>query len=188
LLYLLSKLFGLSAFVLLCAQVFLTVLGLITKRINFIEAGKSFHIALGLVLTTVILSHASLFIIAVSLRSGHSALHLLLPNLTGGYYALAVSFGVLSLYLVVCSVYFGYKARSRKHKSRQFRNGHLLVYVFSALVLVHARMIGSEIQSGWFQWFYWLAVVCFVVAGLIRLTGLAIASRKRPASEGAKAC
>ena len=173
-LYLLSKICGLCAFTLLFLQVLITIFRKTKMSLSFLETGNAFHIALGVIIFLVVLLHGSLFVSAVSLRSGHLALHLLLPDLTNGYYARGVSLGVISLYLIVISVIFGYTSRKLKSRSGVFARGHLLVYLLAITVLIHARMIGSEIQSGWLQAFYWLVMACFAVIGTIRLAGFVV--------------
>lgn len=147
-LYLLSKTLGLTALFLLWWQLFSTLLsstGLLNKaRLTIIKAGKTTHIVFGSLLAIMIISHAGLFISAVSLRQDLLAIHLLVPDFSG-YYHLGLSFGVIALFVILLGVAL---AAVRRHLHVLWGYAHRLVLPGFALAALHAVMIGSEAGSG----------------------------------------
>lgn len=147
-LYLLSKSVGLTALLMLWWQLFSALAvsaGLLVRaQIPIFKPGKATHIVLGSLLALFIISHAGLFISAVSLRQDSPALHLLLPDFSGFYHA-ALSLGVIAFFLILGAVIL---AATRKYLPRLWLFGHRLVLLAFGLAVIHAVLIGSEAGSG----------------------------------------
>ena len=169
LIYLFSKLFGLCAFVLLFWQLITAMLSKFTRQQIEYVAGSTVHIYFGAVLLMMVMFHAGFFVSAVSFRSGHLALHLLLPDITSGYYATALSFGVIALYLVVIAVCSGIV---RKRIPAFWKVGHALIYITIPLILLHAFMVGSEVQSSFYLPVFMILAISTVLAVILRAISL----------------
>jgi predicted ferric reductase len=169
LIYLFSKLFGLCAFVLLFWQLITAMLSKFSRQQSDYATGSTVHIYLGAALLMMAMFHAGFFVSAVSIRSGHLALHLLLPDLTSGYYATALSFGLIALYLVVIAVC---SAVLRKRFPTFWKLGHALIYFTIPLILLHAFMVGSEVQSSYFLPVFMVLGVAAILAVISRAVSL----------------
>jgi len=169
LIYLFSKLFGLCAFVLLFWQLITAMLSKFARQQIEYVAGSTVHIYFGAVLLMMAMFHVGFFVSAVSIRSGHLALHLLLPDITSGYYATALSFGVIALYLVIIAVCSGIV---RKRFPAFSKVGHALIYITIPLILLHAFMVGSEVQSILFLPLFMILAISAVLAAVSRAVSL----------------
>jgi len=163
--YLLSKLIGLMAFIVLCAQIVFALLDKIDKHKPPTSYLKR-HIIIGSTLLVLILMHSGLFITAVSSRSGHINLHPLVPDFNSGYYNAAVSLGVLALLFTLIAVASGLL---RKRCTKKWKSGHALIFVVMVLVCFHAWMIGSDVQSSSLLPLFLLAVVGVIVLAVRRM-------------------
>ncbi len=163
LLYVLSKVLGITALSLLWWQLFIS---LVSRKFAVMRActpGRMMHIVTGILLLLMIVSHAGMFLGAVSLRQGYLAVNLLIPNFTD-YYHTALSLGVISLFMVLASVFV---ALLRRYISDLWFRGHYLVMLAFALVCIHALQIGSEAGSGGMK--YLLLFYIFTIALLVLL-------------------
>jgi DMSO/TMAO reductase YedYZ heme-binding membrane subunit len=139
--YLLSKLFGLYAFSFLLLQIVLMVM----KKSGHLHVWNiNLHRNLGLTIFSLILLHAGLFITAKSSRGGNFAYETLIPIFTGGYYKLAVSLGIVSLFLASITVASGMFLKYSVKKSRS-KTTHKFALVLVPLTLIHFLWIGSDI-------------------------------------------
>jgi len=143
--YLLSKLTGLYALILMGSQV---IYGLSKQHSSTFLLPRwtlSRHRLLGIVTLSMILVHASLFILAVSIRKQEFATGLLIPHFFKDFYHTMVSFGWLALVIVLCVMAI------RIIKDRISLNWlwiHRLAIPAILFALIHALMIGSETRAG----------------------------------------
>lgn len=142
--YVLSKLAGMYAFFLIWLQ---AVLGLVFTapgdgRSSFWSV--RFHRNLGLIALICIATHATLFILAASVRTHHVALGWLVPKFAAGYYETAVSLGALAFYTIVVVAVAGY-LRSRRVMQAVWVHRASIPAVL--LALTHCLMIGTETRS-----------------------------------------
>ena len=162
-LYLLSKSVGLTALLMLWWQLFSALIsscGFSTKmRLPIFKPGKTTHVVFGSMLALFIVSHAGLFISAVSLRQDSLAIHLLVPDFSGFYHA-ALSLGVIAFFLILAAVFV---AATRKYIQRFWSYGHRLVLLAFGLAAFHAILIGSEAGSGILMYLIILLVSSIVV-------------------------
>ena len=155
--YIFSKIFAICSFILLFWQLLLGLLKM---------TGRRLHIILGSLLFSLILLHVIAFVLAVSLRGGSFAFHILLPDFFSGYYKSAVSLGVVALLLLFISIYSG---ALRSKVSRHWLRGHHLVFITYMLVVAHAFMIGSEVQSDVFESVLFFSVFIIALIPIIKL-------------------
>lgn len=134
-LYVLSKVTALLVYMLMWWQIMLGIF----KKIN-----TKYHIVLGTSIFILIISHAALFITAVSIRQGELHLGILIPNFTAGYYKTGLSFGVIAFFFIAIATI---ASTLRRRFSKTWRYGHALVYLAFALATIHGLMIGSDIHS-----------------------------------------
>lgn len=169
-LYILSKLLGLIGIVgLLLQPVFWVSTKLFGVR-SLVFVDKRFHMILGLSLLLVLLSHAGLFIAAVSTREGQLVLSPLSISFSHGYYKTRVSFGVIALILlVVMTVSGGFLARWSKNKAARY--AHYLAVVCLPFAFLHALSIGTEVQMTLPKY----AVISLLIVAVI-LIGLRVLS------------
>ena len=166
--YLLSKLLGLYAIILLAMQVVYGLSRLHVSRFHFLRWTQTRHRLLGILTLVLILIHVSLFILAVSIRKQAIALELLLPHFSD-FYSTILSLGWLSLVFVLCAVL----VRLVQHGLGDKRIWiHRLVVPAVFLSLFHAFLIGSEFRVG---------LLFYVYVGLFLLLILALMKRLRVA-------
>ena len=162
-LYLLSKSVGLTALLMLWWQLFtalITSCGFSARaRLPIFKPGKTTHVVFGSMLALFIISHAGLFISAVSLRQDSLAMHLLVPDFSGYYHA-ALSLGVIAFFMILAAVIM---AVTRKYMQRLWLYGHQLVLLAFGLAALHAVLIGSEVGSGMLLYLIILLVSSIVV-------------------------
>jgi len=149
LLYVLSKMAGLLAIVLVWLQFMLSLSSRIFEQIAY--AGNRMHRISGLALLFLLSLHAALFVAAASVRHGSLSLGVLVPDFASGYYTSSISLGVLGLLLfgLASAIYM-----LRQKRERLFRWGHRCVIVACILVFVHSYLIGSETRSILMSTFY----------------------------------
>lgn len=160
--YVLSKVAGLLAIVLVWLQLMLSLSGRIFGKLAY--AGNRVHRISGLVLLLLLSLHAALFVAAVSVRHGALSLGVLVPNFTSGFYTSSVSLGVLGLLLfgLASAVYV-----FRQNRERLFRWGHRCVIAACLLVFVHSYLIGSETRSALMGAFYLASVAMLLVVSAV---------------------
>ena len=165
-LYILSKLFGLYAIVLLWAQ---TMYGLLARQGTgwfSVEPGSRLHRAMGMAVIVLLLAHAFLFIAGVSLRNGHFAYKLLLPHLQSGYYPMMLSFGLIAAWLLLV---VGLAAGLRRRLNVVWKWLHRLSLPALILVFVHSFFIGSETRVDAMPYLYAVMVATLLAAVVFRL-------------------
>ena len=160
--YLASKVFGLTAFILLWWQI---IFGLSLKE----NADKKLHIVLGLSLVSLIMLHVILFFSAVSIRNEEYAFGLLVPNFASGYYKIALSLGIIALILLFFTAVSGLLM---KRRSMTFKYGHKAVFLMFSLVAAHSYMIGSEIQSGLLLYILYFSVISIFFLLIVKFTNV----------------
>lgn len=174
-LFVLAKLAGLLAVVALWMQAMLALAGRVPLLRVLPASTLRQHRRLGMVTALLVLAHVVLFIVATTLRKKAFAIDLLWPNLDHGYYFFNVSLGAFAFWLMVLTVFAGWRiARG----DRRWRAVHLLWPVLVGLVFFHAMDIGSESRYGAMRGVMVALAITVGMAGVARwLTML----RRRPA-------
>lgn len=140
--YVFSKLTGLYAVFLLWAQIFFVLLNQVfSKQI----ITPSNHAILGALSTLAVVIHATLFILATSVRTGELTIGVLNPTFTEGFYKLSVSIGVISMWILAAVIL---ASVIRKRNNRFGKWIHRLAFVTFLLSIVHSFLIGTEAQMG----------------------------------------
>ncbi len=161
-LYILSKLVGLYAIVLMWLQLMSGMM-----RIRLFDGWTPLiHRNLGLVTLSLVVLHVTLFIAGVSIRNGHFAYKLLLPNLFGHYFQKIVALGVIALWLLIIAAVF---AAIRNRLPIVWKWGHRLMLVVFGLGFVHSYLIGSEARAGGMLYLYYAMGVSSIIAVLSRI-------------------
>lgn len=159
-LYLFSKLVAQYAFLLLTIQLALG-LSLANNNKRFSSSHVNLHRNIGLSVLLAVLSHASLFIGGVWLRSGHFPLAVITIHFDKGYYNTFVSIGVVAACLLICVTILGV---ARKRIPNVFAYLHRLAWLVWGLGFWHSIAIGTETNStAVWSWLYYLAA-CIVLA------------------------
>jgi hypothetical protein len=161
--YILAKLAGLYAFVLLWLQV---MFGLLKNdplsRYLLPQWSVNKHRLLGVTTLLTAWTHFLLFFAAVSLRKDAIAYDLLIPEFEKGIYFFAVSLGwfaVIGMTLVAVTGILRNKTHGIWSLTRRLSLGVFIV------ALVHAQMIGSEAKGG-----IWLSIhLLFAAAVLVAI-------------------
>lgn len=161
-LYVLSKLVGLYAIVLMWLQL---MSGLVRIRL-FDGWNPVIHRNLGLVTLSLVVLHVTLFVAGVSIRNGHFAYKLLLPNLFGPYFPKIVALGVIALWLLIIAAVF---AAIRNRLPIVWKWGHRLMLVVFGLGFVHSYLIGSEARAGGMLYLYYAMGTSSIIALLSRI-------------------
>lgn len=143
-LYLLSKLFGLYAFVCMWAQIMYGLLGSDGRATLRVDHGHSFHKKLGTLVLGTVLVHLTLFLAAVSTRTHHFAVNYITPSFADGYYRSIITLGIFALILMAVAVGC---AAARKRMPRIWIAGHRLTVLAFTLGFAHGISIGSETRS-----------------------------------------
>jgi DMSO/TMAO reductase YedYZ heme-binding membrane subunit len=151
-LYVLSKVTALLVYVLMWWQIMLGIF----KKIN-----TNHHIVFGTGIFILIISHATFFITAVSIRQEQLVLGVLLPSFTAGYYKSGLSLGVIALLFIFIATLSG---TLRNRFSKYWKFGHGLVYLTFAVATIHGLMIGSDVSSGIFSYIVYGAMFSLVIA------------------------
>ncbi len=163
--YVLAKLAGLYAFVLLWVQVMFGLLkndSLSRYLLPQWSMGK--HRLLGIATLLTAWAHFLMFFAAVSLRKDTIAYDLLLPEFGKGIYFIAVSLGWFALIGMTLVAIAG-TLRNKTHGIWVL--AHRLSLAVFLMALIHAQMIGSEAKGGiWFSVHFLFAST--VLVALIR--------------------
>lgn len=159
--YVLAKLLGLYAIVLLWCQMMYGLLGSLAPG-WFLSWSVPRHRALGLLTLAVIILHFAAFFVASSLREGAIAYALFLPHFEGGYYPLGLSLGWLSLAALLIVVPAG---MALARHGGWWRGMHWLSAVSFIAAFAHAFRVGSETRLGIVRYFY-LGLGATVIAAL----------------------
>jgi uncharacterized membrane protein YkvI len=139
--YVLSKLAALYAFVVFWMQLIYGLLGPAGRTRLRIERGHAFHVNLGSTVIALVALHAALFVLGASVRTHTFASQYLTPSFASGYYRTAITLGIIAAVLVVIAVFC---ASARRLWRRVWRLGHWAVIPAFALASVHSLLIGSE--------------------------------------------
>ena len=165
--YVLSKLTGLYAIVLIWMQASLALLHNTPLKSQIKFWNLKFHKTLGLLATAFLVSHAALFIAAVSIRKDNIALNLLIPQFDNSFYAFSVALGVIGLYGLLATVALGFY---RAHSTKLAKRLHWLAIPSFILVFVHSLLIGTETRDAAMLSIYVFMGVLFLGALIYRIT------------------
>lgn len=161
-LYILSKLVGLYAIILLWLQL---MSGLV-RNVFFFDWHPVMHRNLGLLILSLVVLHVVLFVAGVSIRNGYFAYKLLLPNFFGSYYPKIVALGIVALWLLIMAAVF---AAVRNKLPVVWKWAHRLMLAVFALGFVHSYLIGSEARAGGMLYLYYLMGALSIIALVVRL-------------------
>lgn len=139
--YILSKLTALYAFVAFWLQLMYGLLGSDGRKRLGIERGHFFHVRLGAVAMGLMMLHAGLFVLGATMRTHTFASQYLTPSFSSGYYREIITLGIVALVFVVSGVA---SAAARRLVNGIWRLAHWLVVVAFGLGFVHSLLIGSE--------------------------------------------
>ncbi|MES9905269.1 MAG: hypothetical protein ABW168_21665 [Sedimenticola sp.] len=141
-LYVLSKLVGMYALLLISWQIIITLLTRL-GIMHFQWRGAT-HRLFGVFVVVLALTHLLLFFTAVSLRQDAPALGMFLPNFKDFYHT-HLTFGLLGLWVLFAVLASGLdRYRKNTSHSRLLHKGY---WVSIALVYFHALAVGTESQS-----------------------------------------
>ena len=161
--YLLSKNIGFLAVAGILVQVFLGVCSALK-----VGGIKTMHKANAKIAVLLVIGHAFLFGLGVSIRSGEVAFGLLVPSFDDYFHAI-VALGLISLCGLVLTFFLG-RTASRTRKT-VFLKLHFIGLPVAALSLFHAFSIGSETRND--------SVLFFFVALLVFFIGFIYMKRRR---------
>lgn len=161
--YVLSKLFGLYAFMLLAMQMIYGALGADLRSQLSVEMGNAFHRKLGIAVLLLIIAHVACFLVGPTLRVGHFPIQYLTPEFSAGYYRSRITLGIFSLILIVVAV-IGILIRTWSNFVGKWM--HRLVFVSIVLGALHGFSIGSETRD--------IAVIFVYSILLIGLLGVSV--------------
>lgn len=147
-LYIISKILGLYAFVFLWLQVLQGLLG--------VQKNAMVHRNQGLLILSLFLAHAVLFICAASVRNKHFASGLLLPHFFGLYLPSIQSLGLIASWFMILGAGFAFL---RKFVARFWKWGHRLFLPAFFLVFFHSYLIGSETRTGAMIYIYFFMLI-----------------------------
>ena len=139
--YLLSKLAGLYAFVVFWMQLMYGLLGPRDRALLGVELGNEFHRKLGGLVGVLIVVHVAFFVGGVSIRTHHFASQYLTISFSHGYYRSIISLGIVAVLLVAVGFC---AALARRALRRHWRLGHRVLLVAFVLAFIHSISIGSE--------------------------------------------
>ena len=167
-LYILAKLAGMYAFVLLWFQAMMALL----KRDRLSgylvpEWTLNRHRVLGIATILTAWTHFLCFFSAVSIRKETVAYDLLLPQFQNGIYSFAVSLGWIALVGLTLVAFTGLL---RGRRQGIWALAHRLSLVVFLLAFFHAQMIGSEAKDGLWFFLHLLFVAAILVAIARRVT------------------
>ncbi len=142
LLYVLSKLAGMYALLLIALQIILSLAGRL-KLIPLHRLRMS-HPLLGSLVVLLGVAHALLFFTAVSVRQGDPAWGLLFPGFRDFYHT-HLTLGVFGLWILIAVMISGVvRFINRSSAARMLHRGY---WASIALVYLHALAVGTETQS-----------------------------------------
>ncbi|MEX0915322.1 MAG: hypothetical protein WDZ60_05460, partial [Wenzhouxiangellaceae bacterium] len=140
-LYILSKLAGLLALVLIGVQVILMLIRASQRFVAVPGISYKRHMQLGLTTFAFCLLHVVLIFSAIWLRQGKAPWGLLLPDLTANYYKFHLSLGVVAFYVLCAGIVAGWKLRGNKPG---WKAVHMMWPLAVGLAYWHSLSIGSE--------------------------------------------
>jgi DMSO/TMAO reductase YedYZ heme-binding membrane subunit len=165
LLYLLAKLAGLAAVVLMSVQLALGISGGVKPAPD----GRSLlgvHRSLGLATFITVLLHATLFTVAASLRNRQVMAAYFWPDFSHGYYRSMIAMGALALMGLAIVISAGLLRKRFPRLGRWLHRASVPVY---ALVWIHSLTIGSESRMGPMPYVYGLLAMLIAAATVRRL-------------------
>jgi DMSO/TMAO reductase YedYZ heme-binding membrane subunit len=165
-LYLLSKLAGLYAFVAFWLQLMYGLLGASGRRRLKVECGHAFHRTLGVLVMVLVATHVALFVTGSSIRAHHFASQYLTPTFSSGYYRSIITFGIIAAILLLIAVV---SAAGRRMVGRIWRIQHWAVIPAYSLAFTHSLLIGSESRIGPVAALYLLMAVSTVIGLAARI-------------------
>jgi predicted ferric reductase len=168
-LFVLAKLAGLLAVVALWIQAMLALAGRVPLLRVLPASTPRQHRRLGMLTALLVLAHVVLFIVATTLRKKALAIDLLWPNLDHGYYFFNVSLGAFAFWLMVLTVFAGWRTA---RGDRRWRAVHLLWPVLVGLVFFHAMDIGSESRYGAMRGVMVALAITVGMAGVARVMAM----------------
>jgi sulfoxide reductase heme-binding subunit YedZ len=163
-LYILAKLFGLYAIILLWLQIMLGLIGPPMTRAFDLRSTFPIHRTLGIATLLVIVAHVVLFVTAASIRNKIPALDLLWPSFHD-YYRSILTLGLFGTWLIIAGAIAAFQ---RKRLQRLWRWGHRLSLPAFALIFVHSILVGSESRVGAMPYFYVAMLVSLLAAVFFR--------------------
>lgn len=174
LVYVLSKLTGMIALVLIGMQAMLALVKDVARPRMLSNISVRTHIRLGLTTFAFCLLHVGLILSAFSLRQGKFPAVMLLPDFSSGYYRLYISLGVIAFYLLCIGVLAGWKARTKRPG---WKAVHMVWPLVVGLAYWHSLSIGSESRTG-----IVLITLLLIAAGLCAALVLRATAARPPRS------
>lgn len=165
--YVFSKLIGMYAIFLLWLQVIMALAQGTAFDNKLTFWNMRFHRNFGIAAFSMLLLHAALFVVAVSIRKEHFAYGLFIPDFSGGFYTLSVTFGVLAFYGVIIVVLSGFIRKATRGKAKWL---HRISMVALILTLLHCLLIGTETRHPLLLSVYVVMAITFCVALYYRIT------------------
>jgi predicted ferric reductase len=140
--YVLSKLVGMLALVLIAGQVIFSLCHHL-KLLNIQWLGRT-HFWFGTTILLFAFSHLLLFFTAVTFRQDALAFSLFLPDFRDFYHT-HLTFGLFGLWLLIAVAGIGWLRR--KNRYQWIAKFHRLYWIAIVLIYFHALAVGSESQS-----------------------------------------
>ncbi|GGX65960.1 hypothetical protein [Saccharospirillum salsuginis] len=162
--YVLSKLFGLYAAVLLWLQALCGLLKPTPYAAWLPSWARARHGILGAISVLVVTAHIGSFVMAVSLRKNSIEWPLLLPNVKDFYHA-SITVGLTAFFLLLLAAT---AAGLRNRIGPIWRRVHRLMPGVIALGLLHGFLIGTETRYGFYTVFYSALALTFILALVAR--------------------
>jgi predicted ferric reductase len=160
-LYLVSKLSGLYAIILLWLQLLQGLLSACGHQFLNQTGDPRFHRYFGLWVVCLFITHIATFIAAVSLRNGYFTVELLWPHFFGPYYPAVISLGLIAAYLLLMAVVIAIFGKRLPQKLWIW--GHRLSWLAFFLVFLHSYLIGSETRVGLMEYLYYFMIIATVI-------------------------
>jgi hypothetical protein len=171
--YLLAKLAGLYAIAIFGLQLAYGLAGARVRPMLGQERGVHFHRSLGLVTLTLLLAHATLFIVGASMRIGHFAVQFALPDLFGDYYLSRIALGWWAgLAIIIGAV----AALLRGLLGRWWKLAHWLSLPAAPALAIHSLSIGTESRMPVMMAAYLCMAALLVIAAFLRMSTARVAA------------
>jgi predicted ferric reductase len=165
--YLFSKLVALYALAVFALQLAYGIAGTRARALLGFERGLKFHRALGLTTLSLLLIHASLFILGAFLRTGHFPVHFALPSIVADYYVSRIALGwwagVALILAALCAIF-------RAQIGRWWRVVHWLSIPAAAAAAIHSLSVGTESRMPVMLAAYACMALLLFVAFFLRLS------------------